>query len=446
MPMLWHGEWSTRCPDHPNALVDKARHMTDHVFLARQPIFDRERHTFGYELLYRNGMTDQVMFDDPDDATRCVIERALLDWGMERIIGDRFGFINASPQLIVAGLHRALPPEGIIIELREDEPLDGHAIDALLMARREGYHFALDNIVSHDQLVRSSVLGFASMVKVECSRLSEIEMARVVDEVRRRQPTALLVAEKIETMAEFDAAAVAGFDLFQGYFFARTEVLSRAARPSSVTSTIALLAEMQRVDIDINRVEQLVGTDPTLAFRVLAIVNSSAFGLDRRVESLRHAIVLLGVTQVRHLATLLALSASTDASVELIALGATRARLASAIAPSADLRSSAFTVGLLSVTDSLYGTPMDELLQELPVSAAIEDALLFGTGDLGWVMNVIRACENADVETLVELTADRFDEVQHAYAEAVGWADTIRAQLADKRSRTTLPERVPTSV
>ncbi len=421
--------------------------MTEHVFLARQPILDRDRSTFGYELLYRNGMTDHVMFDDPDDATRCVIERALLDWGMERIIGDRFGFINASPQLIVAGLHRALPPEGIIIELTENEPLDGRAIDALLLARRDGYHFALDNIVSHEQLRQSVVLGFASMVKVECGRMSEHELERVVTEIRERQPSALLVAEKIETTAQFTAAADAGFDLFQGYFFARTEVLSRAARPSSVTSTIALLAEMQRSDIDINRVEELVGTDPTLAFRVLAIVNSSAFGLDRRVESLRHAIVLLGVTQVRHLATLLALSASTDASVELITLGATRARLASAIAGRDELRSSAFTVGLLSVTDSLYGTPMEELLSELPVSSAIENALLRDEGELGWLMKVIRACESADVETLSDLVPpERFTAVQHAYADAIVWADTIRAQLNDRRSRTVLPLRVPTSV
>lgn len=420
--------------------------MSDNVFLARQPIFDRDRNTFGYELLYRDGMTEQVMFDDPDDATRSVIERALLDWGMERIIGDRFGFINASPQLIVAGFHRALPPEGIIIELREDEPLDGRAIDALLLARREGYHFALDNIDSTQKLADSSVLSFASMVKVECSSLSETDIADIVAEIRTRQPTALLVAEKVETNDEFTMAAEAGFDLFQGFFFARTEVLSRAARPSSVNSTIALLAEMQRADIDISRVEELVGTDPTLAFRVLAIVNSSAFGLDRRVESLRHAIVLLGVNQVRHLATLLALSASSDASVELIALGASRARLASAIAGSEDLKSSAFTVGLLSVTDSLYGTPMDELLEELPVSAAIEDALVKGTGDLGWIMQVIRACETADVAQLLELAPERINEVQEAYAEAVGWADTIRAQLADRRSRTSLPQPVPTSV
>ncbi len=413
--------------------------MTNTVFLARQPIFDRDRRTFGYELLYRNGMTDQVMFDDPDDATRCVIERALLDWGMERIIGDRFGFINASPQLIVAGMHRALPPEGIIIELREDEPLDGRTMEALVVARRDGYHFALDNIITHRQLATSSALGLVSMVKVECSSVADGELDRIVAEVRSRQPRALLVAEKIESMPAFAVALEAGFDLFQGFFFARPEVMSRAARPASVTSTLSLLAEMQRNDIEIDRVEELVGTDPTLAFRVLAIVNSSAFGLDRRVESLRHAIVLLGVTQVRHLATLLALSASADASVELIALGAARARLASALAPVPELRSSAFTVGLLSVTDSLYSTPMEELLQELPVSVAIEEALLNGAGELGRIMELIHACENADVERLLELAPGRIEEVQSAYGDAVSWADTIRLQLRDRPSTTRLP-------
>ena len=413
--------------------------MTKEIFLARQPILDRERRTFGYELLYRDGPDAPVLFDDPDDATRCVMQRAMIDWGMERIIGDRFGFINASAQLIISGMHRALPPEGIIIELLEDGTYDGQTVDALTRARRDGYHFALDNITSEDALRSSRVLHLVSMVKIEVSNVSDSDVGRLAEWLRAAHPGTLLVAEKVETMEQYTRSFDAGFDLFEGFFFARPEVLRRASRPANLSATMSLMAEMQRSDIDLGRVEELVGSDPSLAYRLLAVVNSSAFGLDRRVDSLRHAIVLLGVNQVRHLATLIALSADKDSNDELVAIGAVRARLASSIVPSPDMRSAAFTVGLLSVTDALYQTPMDQLLDDLPVSSEIREALLDGSGPYGLALAAARACERADIERLEELVPGRIEEVQEAYASAIEWTEALRSQIVVKRSRVSLP-------
>lgn len=436
--MLWHRSRSLE--DRPFVDLSNRR-----VFLGRQPILDRDRRTFGYELLYRSGPDGQLDFDDPDDATQAVIQRSLLDWGLEKIIGDRFGFINASPQLVVKGNHRALPPEGIIFELRVDDDYDGPTMDALARARRDGYHFALDNVNDFDALERSALLAHVSIVKVEVSR-SAGELTEIVELVREMRPGVLIVAEKVETDDDFRSSMEAGFDLFEGYFFARPEVLSKEARPASVGSSMALLAEMQRADIDIDRIERIVGGDPSLAFRLLAVVNSSAFGLDRRVESLRHAIVLLGISQVRHLATLLALSAAKGSSEELIALGATRARLASNLAPTPELRGGASTVGLLSVTDALYHAPMNELLEELPVTQPIRDALLNGDGEYGRILEMVLLCESADLDRLEELAPGRLEEIQEAYGEAVQWADTLRAQITSGRSKTRLPSRPAASM
>jgi len=411
--------------------------MSDQIFVGRQPILDRERSTFGYELLYRGGPNGGHSFDDPDDATQSVIQRALLDWGMERLIGDRFGFINASPRLVESGIYRALPPEGIIFELREDEPLTDSTVEALFNAKREGYHFAIDNLTPHAELETSSLLPLASVVKVEVS--DELDgLPAIVENVREINAGILIVAEKVETMNQYAAALDAGFDLFEGFYFARPELLSRGARPLSSISSLSLLAEMQRQDIEIDSVEELVGTDPSLAYRLLGVVNSSAFGLDRRVESLRHAIVLLGVAQVRRLATVLALSAAGDVSEELIVLGATRARLAGELAPRSDLAGPAFTVGLLSVTDSIYQTPMLELLEELPVSDTIQDALLGGDSELGQILTIVKACESADVEALAHLAPGQLAELSSAYANAVEWADGLRQQMTMRKSSLTL--------
>ncbi len=407
--------------------------MTKQTFLGRQPILDRDGRTFGYELLYRDGPDGGTLFEDPDDATRQVMERALLHWGMERIIGDHFGLINASPSLVLSGLYRSMPPEGIIFEIPERAPFDDATFDAIRAARREGYHFALDNVSDLPELERSRLLPMASIVKIEPSRTREAELPRLVKTVGERSPGALIVAEKVETRDDLTRCAGLGIDLFQGYFFAVPEVLAKAARPASSASAMTLLAEMQRADIDIPQIEMLVATDPSLAYRLLAVVNSSAFGLDRRVDSLRHAIVLLGLNQVRHLAVLLALSTAREASEELLTTGAVRARLASILVDDPELRSAAFTVGLLSITDAIFNTPMEELVDDLPLSDEIVAALLDRSGPLGATLRLVLACEQADVAELHDLAPAGIARLHAAYGASVLWAEQLRGQVYGSR-------------
>jgi EAL and modified HD-GYP domain-containing signal transduction protein len=409
--------------------------MTKDIFIARQPILDLDRNTFGYELLFRDGPDDVTVFEDPNEATQAVIERAYLDWGMEKLIGQRFGLINADATLIVRGLHRVLPPEGIILELRETSAgFDGETLDALQRAKREGYHFALDNVHSVEQLNTSRVLQLCSLVKLDFRTTPMDKIAMIVEHVKRIKPDLMVVGEKVETAAQHALGVEAGLDLFQGYYFARPDILRKSARPANALAVVALVAETQRHDVNIDRLEQVISGDPSVAYRVLAVVNSSAFGLDRRVESLRHAIVLLGINQVRHLAILLAMSATKDASEELIKLGASRARLISRLVSSSDQSSGAFTVGLLSVTDALFRTPMEELIGELPVSEQIGKALLGGDGEYGCLLEVARACEHADIERIEELLPGSAHRVVDEYRSAVEWADEICSHIASRPS------------
>lgn len=407
------------------------------IFIARQPILYLDRQTFGYELLHRDGRVGDVAAtaEQRDLATRAVIERAFVHWGMERLVGNRFGFINADPQHIADGLHTALPPESIIFELERHAGLPVELIEPIARARGEGYHFALDNVTDVSQLVASSLLPFVSMVKVDIGRTGIDAAERITQFVRAVQPGVYLIAERVARQDQFELAADIGFDLFQGYFFAEPQVLEKASRPANAAATVALLAEIQRDDASIERVEELVGSDASLAYRVLAVVNSSAFGLDRQVDSLRHAVVLLGLQQVRFLATLLTLSSSPGTDPELVILGATRARLASSIVPDRALRSSAFTVGLLSVTDAMFHTPMTELLDELPLSPHIREALTDGTGVLGAVLDVVRACERADVAALLRFAPDGLDQINEAYADSAQWADDLVRQMSGEAPR-----------
>jgi len=383
------------------------------VFLARQPMVDVDRALFGYELLYRGGPDSATAFDDPDAATRGVMERVLLQWGMEHLVGDHFGFVNANASLVVHGLHRAMPPEGMIIEVREPESFDDATVSALQQARYEGYHFALDNVGRLGDLENSQLLPLASIAKIDVTTAHNAELPRLIDVARERSPGILVIAEKVETVEDFKRCVEHGFDLFQGYYIAKPEILRRPARPASMHSAAALDAALAGNDtgIDIRRLETIISRDPSLAFRLLAAVNANAFGLDRNVRSLDHAMGLLGADKLRCLAELIATTSETTDDEQHIERGAVRAFMAAQLLEGTDHRGSGVTVALLSTTDSLYGASLGELLAELPVSREIEAALLHGHGRLGITLDVIRACEQDDVVTLDDLAPGQRDEL-----------------------------------
>jgi c-di-GMP-related signal transduction protein len=391
--------------------------MTSEVFLGRQQIVDAEREIFGYELLYR-GDDQAIAFADPDAATRCVMERVFLQWGMEHVVGDRFGLMNASASLIVNGLHEAMPPEGMIIEVREPAPFDDATVDALRRARMNGYHFALDNVSRLGDLEHSELLPLASLVKIELTTAHHAEIERLITLARDRSPGVLVVAEKVESHDEFNRCVDHGFDLFQGYHLREPEVLRRPARHAGRRAASALHASLQG-EIDVTEVEAIVASDPSLTFRLLAAVNANAFGLDRRVTTLDEAIALLGVGKLRRLADLLASSidAVDDRNDEIIR-GASRADMVASLLEDSDLVRCGVTAAVLSVVDRLYDTSLGELLDELPVSDAVTRALLHGAGRVGEAVDVVRACERDDRATLDRLAPGRYGELMAMHEQA----------------------------
>ena len=390
--------------------------MSSEVFLGRQPIVDADREVFGFELLYRGGPHQATAFDDPDAATRGVMERVVLQWGMEHVVGHRFGLINASASLVVNGLHLAMPAEGMIIEVREVEPFDSVTVAALHEARHNGYHFALDNVSRLGDLEHSELLPLASIVKIELTTAHHAEIDRLVHVARERSPGVLVVAEKVETADDFNRCVEHGFDLFQGYHLAKPEVLRRPARRAGSRSTAELGTALDGA-VDVERVEQIVSSDPSLAFRLLTAINANAFGLDRRVETVGQAIALLGVTKLRCLADLLSSSLETLDETDTITLGANRARMASALLDGTDAEPGAVLTALLSVSDRMYDAPIGALLGELPLADEVAAAIVGGHGIAGRTLDLIRACERNDRLTIDELAPSRYDELIQLHHE-----------------------------
>lgn len=409
--------------------------MSTSVFLGRQPIFDRKRRTYAYELLYRNGSENMAFFRDPDDATRRVLEVAMLEWGFDRVVGDRFGFINAAAGILHSGILDILPAERAVIELEQSMSFDWTAVEAIRDASQKGLRFALDDLTSVDVPGLGDVAPFISVVKIDLQSVGAARLPELTAQVRQLFPNALLLAQKVEEPSEFDDASQLGFDLFQGYFFAKPEVLGRTERPANLAAAVQLMAEVNRPEVDLDRVEELIATDPTLAYGLLRLVNSSSYGLTVHVQSIRHAIVMLGLAQVRHLAVLLTMATSADrVNEELIVLAATRAKMAAGLADDDHgLANACFTAGLLSVIDAVFQCPMSELVADLPLQPDVRRALLDGSGPVGAVLAAVYAFERADTAALDRLRPDDALQLREHFGNGAVWGETLRRELSPHR-------------
>ena len=404
--------------------------MTANVYLGRQPILDRRGRTYAFELLYRDGTENSAFFSNPDDATRRVIEAAMLEWGFDRLIGDRLGFINAAGGLLHTGLLSILPVGRTIVEVLEGVLLDEAMVQVIRDAYDTGLRFALDDVVDLDRPGLAEVAPLIDVVKLDVLAIPPADLPATVERSRQMFPKALLLAEKVEDPAKYADCMFLGFDLFQGYFVAKPETLERSGKPNNVSTAILLLAEVSRPDVDIDRIEGLISADPSLAYSILRLVNSSSFGLNVRVQSIRHAIVMVGFVQVRQLAVLLTMAKNSRAiSDEIIVLAAVRAQMAAQLAGTSGHAPGAFTTGLLSVIDTVFGAPMDELLTGLPLPTDVRDGLLDGSGPLGALMDIVYAFERADMDMLEQLRPGEADAIREFYAKSVAWAENVRSEM-----------------
>ena len=319
--------------------------MTTSVFLGRQPIFDRTRRTYAYELLYRNDNRNVAFFSDPDDATRRVLEVAMLEWGFDRVIGDRFGFINVEAGVLRSGLLALLPAERAVIELVETIEFDDAVFLYVPAARERCTRSLLDALPSLDAPGITRLAGLVDFVKIDLAMVPLDDLGALVDDVNGSSQRQLL-AEKVEGGA-VPARDRLGFDLFQGYFFAKPRCCSATSgrrtwpprrscsprRTNPTSTSIASSSCRQRPDPGLRAVEGR---------------NSSSYGLTVHVQSIRHAIVSWACRRAA------AGHAADDGrgedgiSDELIVLAATRARRAAHLAgDDAELADGAFTAGLL---------------------------------------------------------------------------------------------------
>ena len=296
------------------------------VFVARQPIFDRARELYAYELLFRSDDEhNEFPTSETDSATTQVIANTLLTIGLQNVACGKKAFLNVDRDLLMGGLHSILPQETIVLEILESVEPSDELIAACRELSQQGYILALDDFVGHPRF--EPLTQIASLIKVDMRNTTRPEQERMLQTYRPRGIS--MVAEKVETQEEFEWARTAGYDYFQGYFFARPTVLKGHQIPASKMNCLRLLREMQNTDLDYVQLQSIISQDVSFSYKLLRYVNSALFAGYEETHSISYSLARLGDDAIRHWVALVALPVlAKDKPGELVTHSLLRARFA----------------------------------------------------------------------------------------------------------------------
>lgn len=398
--------------------------MLVETLFARQPIFDRSRRACGYELLYRSKPSYRSV--DGIGATAQVLANAFADIDSPDLLGGLPAFVNLPRDMIVARSIIGFPPHRVVVEVLEDVEADTEVVAALTELRSIGYRIALDDFVPNDH--RRPLVPLADIVKVDLVATPAVRLADVATSLRSSGVT--LLAEKVETPEDHQRCFDMGFSMFQGFFFARPELISGRRVDEGRQRLASLLGELHRDGVSMQQVAESVERHPDFAHQLLRLLNSAAVGLAREVDSIRQAVVMTGLRRVTEFATVLALASNEQKPQELLTLALTRAKMCAGLASRmgrAD-SDSFFTVGVLSVLDALTDHPLEDLVASLPLSEDVKSALVDRLGLKGRLLDAAIAYERAEWDRLDQLDLDPV-ALSEGYVEALTWSSSMASAV-----------------
>jgi len=347
------------------------------VFVARQPIFDRQQKVYAYELLFRSGF-EQNFFDhsDGDSKTKQVLTNSFLSIGMDTLTNGKKAFINFTRKLLLDQVASFFPKDIMVIEILENIEPDAEIISACKELKDLGYLLVLDDFVFAPGY--ENLIDLVDIIKVDFLQTHGIERGNVIHNIG--QSRIKYLAEKVETREDIEQAVDFGYSYFQGYYFSKPRIIAGKDVPSYKLNYLQILNEINQPEVDFDELEKVLKQDLSLSYKLLNYLNSPYFGFDNKIRSIKHALSLLGIRESQKWLSLFALQIiGKDKSQELLALSLIRANSCEMIAAPTGNKNRAselFLMGLFSLIDALLDQPLADILAKLPLADDIKKALL----------------------------------------------------------------------
>ncbi len=402
--------------------------MASHVYLARQPIVDARHQLVAYELLFRdNASAVSARIEDPTAAGLDIIANTLCHMGTDWLLRGKLAFINMDERLLLSDFSALLPPDKVVLEVLETVAPSPEILERLREYKRLGFRIALDDYEYTPE--RAQLLPLADYLKLDVQGHPPEGILATVQAARRQGVK--LLAEKVERREQFEQYRKLGFEYFQGYYFAHPEnVSARVIHPTQ--ATVLQLLDKVRQEADVKQIEEDFKRDVALTFKLLRYINSAAFGLTCEIQSIRHAVSILGYRSLQRWLSLLLATASPSPMAPVLSRTAiTRARLCELLGayvlPKSE-QDHLFITGLFSLLDALFETPMHQVLERLTLPESVTEALLNRSGMYGPFLALAEACEGEDaarIDSLAESLLLMPEQVNEAHLEAMAWVEQL---------------------
>lgn len=400
------------------------------AFIARQPILNMQQEIVAYELFFRDSAeAKSAVIQDSHQASMKVLVNTLNDIGAKGLLEDKSAFILVDAELINNEVLELLPPSKTVLQLLDTVELNETNMQRCNTLRQMGYKIAItDN--SFLRIEKEPTVYFnIDYIKIDVRRVG-VDQA-IIRFKALEHLSKVIVAEKVESKDTFEACKKAGFDLVQGYYFAKPETITaKVVNPAFVT--VLKLLNMVTTDADMKQIEEVFKHDPALTFKLLRYINSVGFGLSCEIQSVRHAVTVIGTKQLFRWLTLLMVTAGQNSvSVALMKTSIIRGRLTELLGDSYFGKSeqdNLFTIGIFSLLDAMLGMPMKDVIGKIDLPDPISDALLNRQGVYGPFLLLAEACEDNDHEKMIELANSLYmdpSDVNRCHMQALSWAESF---------------------
>lgn len=397
--------------------------------MARQPIFDRRQRVFGYELLYRSGMTNRYDGSDGTGASLAVIRNTFLLLGKQILTPSTYAFINFTKDLLISGIAEMLPPTQTVVEVLEDIEPDEQLLSVCRDLKNAGYTLALDDYTIGNS-VQYPFLELSDILKVNLINSTDEESRAIV--LKHGNNRRKLLAEGVETHEQFEKALSLGYTLFQGYFFSKPVIVPGKDIPGYKLAYMRLLQELNRNELDYPALELIIKNDMSLCYTLLKYINSAFFGIREEITSIMQALLLLGEKQVTKWASLTLITfMGADKPSEVVVRGLVRGYMSEMLAEPAGLgghESELFLMGMFSILDVLMGRPLAEIVEGMSLGKEVSEALLGNDNLHRQLYEMILAYESGDWERLDTIAGRlrlKSQLIPDTYLAAVEKADEI---------------------
>lgn len=401
--------------------------MQDQAFIGRQPILDAKQQIIAYELLFRHDANAEstVIEDDVRSCTR-VLLNTLNDIGAQWLLGDKQAFINVNAEVILGDFIELLPAQRTVLELLPGLQADQTLIDRIEALRTNGFQISLNTLEDSGLL---ALLPHADYVKIDILKMGLEKALALFAKLKDRKIT--VIAEKVESHHEFDTCKKAGFKLFQGFYFAHPETLTAKVIHPAYAVVLEILNMVSR-KAEIKEIEIAFKHDVALSFKLLRYINSVGFGLSSEIQSIRHAITILGYDQLYRWLTLLMVTAGENSSPPaLMRTAITRGRLTELLGAgylSKSERDDLFIVGVFSLLDAMLEMPMEKALDKLNLPDSVTEALLHRTGVYGPFLQLAEATEGSEIAKIRQLAESLVmdpEMVNKCHIDALSWTEGL---------------------